>query len=300
MEYEAVIQNVLDEIDRRINQEITTEELARHAGYSLYHFSRVFANITGTPVGNYITRRKLEYALNDLLRGEKIIDVAMEYGFETHAGFTKAFHKFFGCPPSLYRLHMPSKSVEPATVETVRRGIKMHFEIKEIKPFTVAGYPSRHQLPGVSGIGDIPVFWDKINLDFAAGLSTLHHSYTKSQHCETALCFDIDDEQGCFTYMVGVGVDEADWDATGRPGVYLHQVKGGLYAVFTTPWVDEDDYTQSIQDTWRQILEEWIPKAEYQYDDTRDAFEYYDERDHAWLHDGKSCMDIYIPIRGTK
>lgn len=303
MKYEVVIQEILNEIDRKIKEDVKTKELARYANYSLYHFSRVFMTITGTPVQNYITGRKLEYALFDLLQGEKIIDVAMKYGFETHAGFTKAFNKYFGCPPSLCRLHMSPKEPKPATIEAVKLrygGINMHFEIKEINSFTVAGYPSRHQIPSVSGICNIPAFWDKITLDCVASLSTLHNSYMKSQHCEVSLCFDIDDEHDCFTYMVGVGVDDADKNSPHRLGVYLHQVQGGLYAVFTTPKVEEADYTISIQETWRQILEGWIPTSEYKYDDTRDAFEYYDERDHAWLHDGKSCMDIYIPVHGIK
>ena len=155
-------------------------------------------------------------------------------------------------------------------------------------------------MPGVSKILDIPVFWEKINLEYSAGLSTLHHTYTKSHHCEVSVCFDIDEEHDCFTYMIGVGIDEADSAATQRPGTYLHQIQGGLYAVFTTPLVDEDHYAQSIQDTWKKILDEWLPGSQYEYDSTRVDFEYYDERDHSWLHDGKSRMDIYIPVQERK
>ena len=56
----------------------------------------------------------------------------------------------------------------------------MQVQIREIKPFCVAGYSSRHRMPGVNGIFDIPVYWDKINLDYGAELSTLHHTYEKS------------------------------------------------------------------------------------------------------------------------
>ena len=111
-----------------------------------------------------------------------------------------------------------------------------------------------------------------------------------------AICFDIDEEHACFTYMLGVGVDAADADVPPRPGTHRHVLSGGLYAVFTTPLVAEDAYVQSIQDTWQKILTQWLPASVYAYDDARMAYEYYDERDHAWLHDGKSRMEIRVPV----
>ena len=92
--------------------------------------------------------------------------------------------------------------------------------------------------------------------------------------------------------MLGVRVDEADSDVTQRPGTYLHQMQGGLYAIFTTPLVEEGQYFQSIRDTWKQIFGNWLPESKYGYDDSRAEFEYYDERDHGSM----AQMDIYIPI----
>jgi AraC family transcriptional regulator len=299
MEYDEMIQSVLDEIDRRITDNIRVEELARAANYSTYHFSRVFMALTGTPVMNYVIRRKLEYAMHELSQGGRIIDVAMCYGFDTHAGFTKAFKKCFGFPPSLYRLRVTAPRPERATVSSVKLkygGIKVQVQIKEIKPFAVVGYTSRHRMPGVSKTADIPVFWEKINLEYEAALSTLHYTYTKSRHCEVAVCFDIDEKQECFTYMLGVGIDEADSAVLQRPGTYVHKMQGGLYAVFTTPEVHEDMYAGSIKDTWKQILGEWMPNSEYEYDSSRVDYEYYDERDHG----DTAQMDICIPIRRRK
>jgi AraC family transcriptional regulator len=93
--------------------------------------------------------------------------------------------------------------------------------------------------------------------------------------------------------MLGVGVDEADSDVSMRPGTYLHKMEGGLYAVFTTPLVDEGQYTQSIHDTWKQILDCWLPQSDYEYDETRVDYEFYDERDHGAM----AQMDICIPVR---
>lgn len=296
MYQEPIMQAVLDEIDRRIKEDIRINELADLSGYSIYHFRRKFAQLAGMPVMSYITRRKLEYARYDLAQGGRIIDVALDYGFETHAGFTRAFKKSFGVPPSVHRLHFSISPPEQATIQNLiskQGGLNMQFQLKEMKPFTVVGYASRHRMPCVGGLSDIPGYWEKINLEYGAALSTLHHTYQKSRHCEVAVCLDTDAEEECFTYMLGVGVDEADSDVLLRPGTYRYQIQGGLYAVFTTPQVNEEQYVQSIHDTWREILNDWFPGADYEYDSTRDEFEYYDERDHGTTVQ----MDICVPVR---
>jgi AraC family transcriptional regulator len=66
MEYESMIQSALDEIDKRITENIKADDLAHMANYSTHHFRRVFNELTGTTFMNYVTRRKLEYALYDL------------------------------------------------------------------------------------------------------------------------------------------------------------------------------------------------------------------------------------------
>ena len=300
IEYEPIIQSVLNEIDKRITENIQADEFARMANYSTYHFRRIFIKLTGTPFMNYITRRKLEYALYDLSQGKKIIDVAMDYGFETHAGFTKAFKKYFGYPPSLHRLHIAASPPIKPTISNIKinqGGIKMQFEIKELTPFSVIGYASRHRMPGVNGIAKLPGFYDTANKDYGAELNTLFHTHTRFQHCEVMLCLDIDEEHDCFTYMMGIGVDKDDFSTPQRPGTYRHEIQGGLYAVFTTPLADDNTQLAATQDTWKYALEEWLPNSEYEYDDTRLDYEYHDERAHSDRRDdGKCCTEIRIPI----
>lgn len=248
------------------------------------------------PVMGYVTRRKLEYARYDLAQGGRVIDIALEYGFETHAGFTRAFKRYFGVPPSVHRLHFSISPPEKATIYnllSIQGGSNMQVQLKERNPFTIAGYASRHRMPHVNKLSDIPGYWEKINLEYGAALTTLHDTYPNSHHCEVAVCLDIDGEGECFTYMLGVGVDEAELSVPPRPGTYLHRIQGGLYAVFTTPQVSEAQYVQSIQDTWREILDCWFPQSDYEYDDTREEYEYYDQRDHG----DRPQMDICISVR---
>jgi AraC family transcriptional regulator len=86
-----IIQNALDIVDNRITEGIAPQELAKKYGYSTVHFGRMFSRVTRITLMAYITRRKLQYALYDVSCREKIIDVAVKYGFETHAGFYQGF-----------------------------------------------------------------------------------------------------------------------------------------------------------------------------------------------------------------
>lgn len=102
MRYLDQIQSSLDYIEENLKTDITPEELSAAAGFSVYHYYRLFQRAVGMPVMRYITRRRLLWAAYDLARGEKIVDVALTYGFDTAAGFYKAFVREFNCGPSDY------------------------------------------------------------------------------------------------------------------------------------------------------------------------------------------------------
>ena len=97
-----IIQSSLDYIEDNLRAEITAEELSRQAGFSLFHYYRLFQSATGMPVMQYITRRRLLHAVYEISLGGKMIDAALEFGFETHAGFYKAFRREFGYTPSQF------------------------------------------------------------------------------------------------------------------------------------------------------------------------------------------------------
>ena len=300
MEYDAMIQSVLDAIDGKITENIRVDDLARAAEYSTYHFCRVFQAVTGTPASAYVTRRKLEHALYDLSQDRKVVDVAMDYGFETHAGFTKAFKKCFGYPPSLHRLHMPVIPPGRATVESVKQkygGIyRMQVQIKEIKPFTIVGVFSRHSLPNVKRSADIPAYWNTIAMDYAKYLTQLYDTFAPAKHGEYGLCFDVDEKAGAFSYMLAVGFDDGADEAKIEKDMRKVEIAGGLYAVFTTPKGSSDEYPQLVADTWEEILTKWLPASQYEYDEARLDFEAYDERD----HEDPVQMDIYVPVKMKK
>ena len=102
MDYRIMIQGCIDYIEENLKAEISTEELASLAGFSLYHFQRVFSGLVGMPVARYILVRRLNAAICDIAEGKKMTDTALDYGFDTYAGFYRAFRREFGFSPKEY------------------------------------------------------------------------------------------------------------------------------------------------------------------------------------------------------
>lgn len=98
-----VMEQIIKYINENLAEVITLKELADQAGYSEYYFSRKFKDYTGDTVKDYVIKRRLIKASEDIIAGSKIIDAAFEYGWQSHGGFTKAFTKEFGFSPSLLR-----------------------------------------------------------------------------------------------------------------------------------------------------------------------------------------------------
>ncbi|MBT8227105.1 MAG: helix-turn-helix transcriptional regulator [Dactylosporangium sp.] len=80
---------------------VTVAAMAEAASYSLYHFCRVFGRYTRHTPYDYLMRRRMTAAAHDVVTTDrKIVDVAMEFQFETHEGFTRAFHRLFAVSPT--------------------------------------------------------------------------------------------------------------------------------------------------------------------------------------------------------
>ncbi|WP_178023485.1 helix-turn-helix transcriptional regulator [uncultured Paenibacillus sp.] len=108
-EWHKQIQIIVDEIDECIKnrncEAITLRFLSRKLGYSEFHTTRKFKEISGMPFRDYLRHRKLAFALKEVRDSEKsIVDIAFDYGFSSHEAFTRAFKGTYGVTPSEYRI----------------------------------------------------------------------------------------------------------------------------------------------------------------------------------------------------
>lgn len=93
------IEKALEFIDEHIEDKLLLNDIANDLGYSPFYVSRMFSQIMGISIVSYVRMRKLQYAFSDLQNCKTILEVAYQYGFESHEGFTRSFKRFFGFSP---------------------------------------------------------------------------------------------------------------------------------------------------------------------------------------------------------
>ncbi|MEX1377774.1 MAG: AraC family transcriptional regulator [Eubacteriales bacterium] len=104
----TAVNKVQEYIQDHLKTHMSLSEVANHAGYSPWHISKIFKEFTGKTIFEYIRLLRLTQAALDLRDSEAlVIDVALEFIFDTHEGFTRAFAKEFGITPKKYSLQTP-------------------------------------------------------------------------------------------------------------------------------------------------------------------------------------------------
>ena len=107
-----LIEDSLQYIEGHLEDLNTVAEIAEAMGYSEFYFSRCFRHEMHMSVMEYVKKRRLIRASDAILNGEKIIDAAFRFGWQTHSGFTKSFKQEFGfCPALLKAIVMEIESI---------------------------------------------------------------------------------------------------------------------------------------------------------------------------------------------
>jgi AraC family transcriptional regulator len=102
--YQERIARVVLHIERNLDEPLTLEQLAEVASFSPFHFHRVFRGMVGEPVKEHVRRLRLERAAVRLrTTKQRILEIALDAGYETHETFARAFEAVFAVPPSVYR-----------------------------------------------------------------------------------------------------------------------------------------------------------------------------------------------------
>ncbi|WP_409975107.1 helix-turn-helix transcriptional regulator [Bacillus sp. Bva_UNVM-123] len=102
--YEIILQKTISYIEERLHESVTMEDIAGQAGFSKFHFHRIFQAEIGMSVTEYIRMRRLANASATLLyTNERILDIALHYQFESQEAFTRVFKKYYHLPPGKYR-----------------------------------------------------------------------------------------------------------------------------------------------------------------------------------------------------
>lgn len=107
-EWQKTVQLIVNEIDECIrhhdNEALTLDILSRKLGYSEFHVSRKFKEISGMQFKDYLRLRRLAFALKEVRdENRSFLDIALDYGFSSHEAFTRAFKAAYSVTPGEYR-----------------------------------------------------------------------------------------------------------------------------------------------------------------------------------------------------
>ena len=99
-----IMRNACDYIARNCERDLTQQEVADYAGFSYYHFSRLFREYTSTSFSEYLARQRINRAVQQLGTGtDSITEIAYRAGFQSISTFNRVFRAYMNCSPREYR-----------------------------------------------------------------------------------------------------------------------------------------------------------------------------------------------------
>jgi len=297
IDYIACIQKSIDFIEDNLESQILLRDCAEAAGFSIFHYYRVFGSYVGMPVMEYVRKRKLAHALSDLVKGQRVIDVALDFGFGSERAFSRTFKNEYGYSPGRYRKLIDSSgipvklSLEAFKQNNIDGGVVMEPRIIRKPAFKVAGFELKTTNKNGVNRQTIPAFWDKYIKE--NGRQKLVDNIRPTSPAELGMCFPGDTGVENFSYVIGMEV--ADFKDVPKE-YFKGEVPAATFAVFTTPPANREngEFVKAIHGTWDYIYQAWFPNSGYEFDgEVKVDFERYDERS---AGDEKIQIDIYIPV----
>ncbi|MDQ0157511.1 helix-turn-helix transcriptional regulator [Robertmurraya andreesenii] len=136
MSYSPIIQKTIEYIEQNLHEELSLESVAQFAGFSKYHYHRIFQKEVGVTASEYIRYRRIADSANMLLyTDEKIIDIAFYYRFETQESFTRSFKKYYQLPPGQYRKIMSKLTIQREEVKLKNEQLLKGWQLSGSHPF---------------------------------------------------------------------------------------------------------------------------------------------------------------------
>ena len=257
MEWLTSIRGAVAYMEDHLTDDVSLDDVARVVHLSPFFLQRGFSLMTGYGVGEYLRNRRLCQAALDLQgTGEKVIDIAFRYGYETPESFTKAFTRFHGATPTQVREGAAMRSFLPLTIQiSIQGGSKMEPKITPLFPFKLIGFQKVFTYE--EAYSEIPKFWNETcekyaNNVYAGNPPANPYEQALMDNCigEYGVCID-DLGSGQFRYLIA-------GKYTGGPvpeGMVLYEFPRGSWAVFDCIGPNP----QTLQSVNTRIFQEWLP-----------------------------------------
>jgi len=246
-------------MEENLKEDLDYAEVARRAYCSEYHFKRMFSFLAGIPLSEYVRRRRLTLAAFELQDSVlRIIDVAMNYGYQSPDAFTKAFQSFHGITPSEARSKGAHLNSFPrmSFQLTIKGGSEMKYRIVEKEAFQIVGLKKRVPLIFHGVNPEIAAMWKSLDEPMIAQLKELSNVIPNGL-ISASTNFDEGrmEGKGELDHYIGAATTKQCPDSFSELAV-----AAGTWAVFEAV----GPFPETLQSVWGRIYSEWFPSSHYE------------------------------------
>jgi AraC family transcriptional regulator len=243
--------NVLAYIEAHSLEPVTVAELASVAGFSPYHFSRLFTARFGASVMSYVRTRRLHAAALRLTGDAPppIVELAFDCGFESQEAFTRAFRRRYGAPPGQFqrnKLLLRQQRERPMSDTKTQTSVERLENLVQRDAFTIVGVRALFDQQNKSGI---PALWPRLVRALPLAGQTNAVAY--------GACWIENKAEGRFNYLAGV---EVSGDAPLPDRFERLRLAAQSYAVFRLT-LDGNPLHPQMQAAMAKIWGDMLPKS---------------------------------------
>lgn len=252
MEWIERFNKTIEYIENNLTEKIDYDKLAQIAGCPTYHFQKMFLYMTNISLNEYIRKRKMSLAAVDLLNSNnKIIEIALKYGYESPTAFNRAFQTIHGFAPSRVRKeNVQLKSFPALEFSFTVQGLdELQYRIKKVDSFRIIGVSCPLNRDLLENFANIPKEWNRALTN--GTLEQLNNLNNQTPHGLLGVSIHHLDD---WRYFIAV----ASNDRNNQFDDYL--INKATWAIFTGRGSNK-----SLQDLERRVIMEWLPTSGYEY-----------------------------------
>ncbi len=268
-------------VEEQLTCEIEIEEAAKRAKCSTYHYQRMFSYIAGVTLGEYIRRRRMSLAGVDLQAGQKVIDVAAKYGYESPTSFNRVFKTIHGITPQESKKDGAKLTSYPMLTFTITvKGVQaMEYQLIDKDVFYVTGLGLELGKDMEENQQKIPMFWNEAA---ASGkLQELLPVMAADSPGVYGISMMTEAVQEKWEYVIAVAAEEVP------AGFQQYEIPAAKWAVFN----GNGPMPHAIQDLGKQIFTEWLPTSGFEYAELPDMEVYLDQ------NPADAKFQVWLPVR---
>ena len=289
MDWLRGMNGVMEYLEENLSGEISYGDMARMVGCSVYEFSRIFSFMAGMSVSEYIRRRRLSQAAFDLQHSrERVIDIALGYGYNSPTAFARAFKELHGVSPTMARqMGTPLKTYPPISFLLTIKGVSaMEFRIQQMDSFQIVGLSGLED-PDCGNGETLTPLWRRFMEEYdprlygGGGQGCLY----SEPFCQVA-AYSFKTEGGRMRAVIG-----AQYRGVRPEGMDLETVPAATWAVFT---VGGPTGYPHVPEAYARILTKWFPSSGYRRDEAVPNLEVYPTGD---VSAPGYTWEVWMPVK---